>query len=133
MTLRSAATVPPIRLLSEAEAPPVMRMPLELPAATVPVTFVPRKFPATTLFDEPRRMARPGARLMTNPRIVLPELPACRSSVLAPPDVPSISMTGPAPAIDRGWVVVSRTTAPVMAGSAEASWMRYQLRAAPTG
>ena len=42
MTLRSAATVPPMRLLSEATAPPVTRMPLELPAATVPVTFVPR-------------------------------------------------------------------------------------------
>ena len=35
-----------------------------------------------------------GQRLITSPRIVLPELPNCRLRVLAPPDVAFSSMTG---------------------------------------
>jgi hypothetical protein len=102
----------------------------------VPATFVPRKFPATTLFDDRRRMALPeggGERLMTSPRIVLPELPACRSKVLVAPPLASISMTGPRPAMDSGCVVLSRLMASVTSGRPDVSWMRYQLRAVPAG
>src|SRR5262245_6608248 len=89
MTLRSAAVVPPTRLLV---VPLPMRWTpttLPSPAVVAPVAFVPRKFPAMMLLDELRlRMAAPGDRLMQSPRIVLP---AERALV---PGRPAVSVYG---------------------------------------
>jgi hypothetical protein len=124
MTLRSAAAVPPMRLLLAATPPVLMYTPTWLPGpGAVPARSVPRKLPTMTLLDDPKmRMARVGQRLITSPRIVLPELPTPRFSAPFPPHAAALSsMTGAkgGAATNPGCVVPSIRTTDAIEGSAE--------------
>src|SRR5262249_26309729 len=134
MTLRSAATVPPTRSFVVPALTRLTPTRLPNPAAVVPARFVPRKFPAMTLFAEsPARIAAPGERLMQSPRIVLPEAPDWRSNVSPGALAAVTSITGPVRGTESGCDVVSRMRGLVMAGRLDPRVMRYQLRAVPAG
>src|SRR4030095_13874180 len=77
-----------------------------------------------TLFEDRTRMAFPdggGVRLMTSPRIVLPELPGCRSSVVVAPAAALLALPrakSGAPA-KPGCVVPLMVTGPAIPGRPE--------------
>ena len=137
MTLRSAAVAPPMTLLVDE---PVMYTPTWLPSAAVPAVLVPRKLPATVLFEEARmRIPLKPNRLIARPRIVLPELPASRTSPLeAPAPLPFSSITGVlvklgslVPSMTRAPVMVGRPPAPTLMVCGPAPAMLKKMRSAP--
>ena len=116
MMLRSAAVVPPIRLLVE----PIRDGDADqVAAAGVPAAFVPRKLPVMTLFDDPLiAIPSPAKRLIDEP-LDRAAGAACSQGQSActrgrPALVPFSSMSG-VPA-KPGSVVPSMITASVMFG-----------------
>src|SRR5689334_2558878 len=92
MRLRSAGSVPPIVLASpELAKTNTPELPKEPGSAVVPAASVPRKLPATVSPPLLIVMSRPYQWFSTRPRIVLPSLPAARTSPSVVIALPSIT------------------------------------------